>query len=162
MPKIRHLMCLLKHNAQPKTITHSGKNAIPNSTSSNLPHPLYRVLTGISLASKPPPKRILFGIISSYHEITVRNLNLLTAYDRINRIYKITVRTKSCRRWRWSCHESKRERIDYRWRVLPIQSLISIRQFRDSLETSQKPMNFATWWQTLLFKSLRACNSFLV
>ena len=88
-----------------------------------------------------------------------RNLNSLTSYDRINRIM---VRTKSCRRWRWSCHESKRERIDYRWRVLPIQSLISIRQFRDSLETSQKPMNFATWWQALLFKSLRACNSFLV
>ena len=56
-------MCLLKHNAQPKTITHSGKTAIPNSTPSNLPHPLYRVLTGISLASKPPPKRILFGAI---------------------------------------------------------------------------------------------------
>ena len=67
-------MCLLKHNAQPKTITLSGKTAIPNSTPSNLPHPLYRVLTGISLASKPPPKRILFGIFSSYHEITVRNL----------------------------------------------------------------------------------------
>ena len=57
------------------------------------------------------PRRILFGLFSSYHEITVRNLNLLTAYDRINRIYKITVRTKSCHRWRRLCRKKDNPQI---------------------------------------------------
>ncbi len=40
-----------------------------------------------------------------------RILNPLIAYDRINKIYKITVRTKSCHRWRRFCRKKDIRKI---------------------------------------------------
>ena len=40
-----------------------------------------------------------------------RNLNSLTDYNRINRIYKISVRTKSCHRWCGFCRKKDNPQI---------------------------------------------------
>ena len=48
----------------------------------------------------------------------VWNLNLLTAYDRINRIYKITVRTKSCPQWRRFYRKKDNHSNHLRWPLI--------------------------------------------